>query len=974
MSGQRPLTRGVASILLATLLFAGVAGANAVPAEAQVPDAGIDVAMLPSEQALRSWQVRDLQPPEQSTLGDFDVLVWDFVEIDGIMYVGGRFQTVRRGSGATEHNQPFLAAFDVASGDWVSSFRPVLDDGVYSLEATSDGRLLVGGEFTSVNGVPGTSGIAALDPITGAPDPAWVTSVSRDGGDHIVTEIVVASDSIYIAGRFNRMNKTDGTSGRKYNLARLHPVTGATDWSFEVPVSGGRVMAMGLSPDERELYLGGFFSSVGLTPNTRWMAMVRTGNGEVVAMADPIPQDLSRFWVFDLTVTETKVWVAIERHFLYVYDQGDLSREKAFHTAGYGGDPQAVHYHDGVVWAGGHFHGWERDWSDWPDNTQPISSWYRQVNWLTAYNAETTAPVEDWVARMGATDGVWALEVDSEGKLWAGGDPTSSGTVPVSGFAVYPNRTDTDEINLARGATTAQSSNGESGFTWAPPDRVGVSPESRCNLDGFALIGPSEAAVDGKTNGGPWECSFSATAAENNPWWQVDLGSVSEIDALRVWNLYSTPAANDLADVWVAVSNDAGAISSNDPAVLIADPAVAVVKIDGRVPWFHEQPIGLWGRYVRLLLDSDAPTQLRLAEVEVLDIPGVSPPPVVDPDRELVSRSAMWRFWDQGTMPGSDWAEVNFDDAGWDSGPALVGFGDADVVTTTQSGVLTTYLRHEFDVANPAAIAGLSLELLADDGAVVYLNGAEIHRLRMPAGPVTENTYASESVWGAAERAWTSVEVPPNMLVPGANVLAIEVHNDWRRGGDLAFDASLTAIDDVVEPPAEDQLLVAFQSAWRYDDAGTLRNGTAWRQPDFNDAGWSIGEGQFGYGDGDEATVISEGPVPDRHISYYFRGSFDVSDPAEIGELQISLIRDDGAVVYINGLEVVRSNMADGTVTAETLASAYAWGTDERDPHVFTLGSDMLMAGTNTVAVEVHSADQGSRDLSFDLELLGLAG
>ena len=77
--------------------------------------------------------------------------------------------------------------------------------------------------------------------------------------------------------------------------------------------------------------------------------------------------------------------------------------------------------------------------------------------------------------------------------------------------------------------------------------------------------------------------------------------------------------------------------------------------------------------------------------------------------------------------------------------------------------------------------------------------------------------------------------------------------------------------------------------------------------------------------------------------------------------------------MYVNGVEVGRSNMPEGAITASTLAADYAWGAGEADPHLLAADAGVLVAGTNTVAVEVHSADGGSRDLSFDLELVGQA-
>jgi hypothetical protein len=79
-----------------------------------------------------------------------------------------------------------------------------------------------------------------------------------------------------------------------------------------------------------------------------------------------------------------------------------------------------------------------------------------------------------------------------------------------------------------------------------------------------------------------------------------------------------------------------------------------------------------------------------------------------------------------------------------------------------------------------------------------------------------------------------------------------------------------------------------------------------------------------------------------------------VEDPSSIASLSLALIRDDGAVVYVNGVEVARSNMPTGPITRTTLASAAVDGVAETTPHEFTVEpSTVLVPGTNVVAVEV---------------------
>ena len=163
--------------------------------------------------------------------------------------------------------------------------------------------------------------------------------------------------------------------------------------------------------------------------------------------------------------------------------------------------------------------------------------------------------------------------------------------------------------------------------------------------------------------------------------------------------------------------------------------------------------------------------------------------------------------------------------------------------------------------------------------------------------------------------------------------------------------------------------LVAPGAVWRYLDDGS-NQGTAWRNPGFADVNWSSGPQELGYGDGDEATVVGFGPSPSAKFrTTYFRQTFTVSGPAEVLSLSARLVRDDGAVVYINGTEVIRTNMPNGTITSSTLASGTADGSNERTPVVFAPSTGLLVAGTNTVAVEIHQVSGSSSDISFAFEL-----
>ncbi|MFQ5594251.1 MAG: metallophosphoesterase family protein [Anaerolineae bacterium] len=165
--------------------------------------------------------------------------------------------------------------------------------------------------------------------------------------------------------------------------------------------------------------------------------------------------------------------------------------------------------------------------------------------------------------------------------------------------------------------------------------------------------------------------------------------------------------------------------------------------------------------------------------------------------------------------------------------------------------------------------------------------------------------------------------------------------------------------------------LVPTGSTWTYLDDGSDQ-GVAWRQTDFDDAGWASGPAQLGYGDGDEATVVSYGgDAGNKHITTYFRHSFDVADASIFESLMLRVLRDDGAVVYLNGTEVFRTNMSGGATGYDTLAASTIGGSNESAFFATSIDTAILNTGSNVVAVEIHQGAVTSSDISFDLELQG---
>jgi acid phosphatase type 7 len=167
---------------------------------------------------------------------------------------------------------------------------------------------------------------------------------------------------------------------------------------------------------------------------------------------------------------------------------------------------------------------------------------------------------------------------------------------------------------------------------------------------------------------------------------------------------------------------------------------------------------------------------------------------------------------------------------------------------------------------------------------------------------------------------------------------------------------------------AAEDTLIPNGATWKYLDNGT-NQATGWRAFVFDDAAWKSGNAQFGYGDGDEATIVSYGPNSSaKYITTYFRIPFFVSNAANYTGLQLHLLVDDGAVVYLNGTEIHRVNMPTGSISYTTLATS-ALGTPAEATFYTSSLPNTLWTGTNVLAVEVHQANNTSSDLSFDLDL-----
>jgi hypothetical protein len=175
----------------------------------------------------------------------------------------------------------------------------------------------------------------------------------------------------------------------------------------------------------------------------------------------------------------------------------------------------------------------------------------------------------------------------------------------------------------------------------------------------------------------------------------------------------------------------------------------------------------------------------------------------------------------------------------------------------------------------------------------------------------------------------------------------------------------------------EESTLIGWGASWAYWDEGTSP-AADWFAEEYDDAAWPSGEAMLGYdtsdGDAEFATVVEYGvDVDNKHVTTYFRHVFSVSAVSRITSLILRLQRDDGAVVYLNGQEVARSNMPSGEVSNTTLASSAMYGDEETAIKKFWVDPALLTDGTNVLAAEVHQSGVDSSDLRFDLQLTAFA-
>ena len=167
-------------------------------------------------------------------------------------------------------------------------------------------------------------------------------------------------------------------------------------------------------------------------------------------------------------------------------------------------------------------------------------------------------------------------------------------------------------------------------------------------------------------------------------------------------------------------------------------------------------------------------------------------------------------------------------------------------------------------------------------------------------------------------------------------------------------------------------IIISMGSTWNYLDVGMPLD-TAWRYTEYDDDMWKSGPAPLGRGNNDEATLVDLGSGGNRHTTIYFRKSFTIDNPSDLPRLLITLQRDDGAVGYLNGSEIFRSNMPEGEINYYTKSFSWVPDTAESYFYEYQISGKYLTEGVNMLAVEVHQFTVNSSDLRFEMEMKGMS-
>lgn len=274
---------------------------------------------------------------------------------------------------------------------------------------------------------------------------------------------------------------------------------------------------------------------------------------------------------------------------------------------------------------------------------------------------------------------------------------------------------------------------------------------------------------------------------------------------------------------------------------------------------------------------------------------------------------------------------------------------------------------HNFVFPPQTLAPGALLQLAAANLGFTATTGEQLFLYRAGANSVLDAVVVKAEPrgrWPDATGRWWF----PTTLTPGAS-------NNFVFHRDVVINEIMYHAPLLPPAPATygTNILVSITNAWRYHSLGQDL-GSAWRGLSYNDGTWPAGQSLF-YNTTSvlPATKNTELPLVNgagaRIITWYFRSPFVFVGPTSGAQLTLNSIVDDGAVYYLNGVEIYRQNLPAGGIAYTNLASAGVATPAYSGPFVVSVTN--LLAGTNLLAVEVHqfTTNPIAADMAFGVEV-----
>jgi hypothetical protein len=953
---------GFTQVFLRPRIANDAAGYTPIPAAGYA--AQLEPLALLNRSQLAPWGVTGLNHTNETMMDPWYTTVMAVQPMGDRVFVGGRFNGVQQGPSGATISQPFLAAFDL-QGNWISTFKPQLDGRVWAMQVTNTGKLIVGGDFTTVNGASRT-GLVALDPTTGATDASFTASVGRTGSRALVRSLEYRGDTLWAAGRFTTASGGTTASTKVTNAVSFNANTGQVgSWK---PLIYASAVDLTLSPDGQRMYLAGYFADVNNDTNMGYYGITNPTTGAVLPGYGPYIQSTGASAIFQLGVNEVpngNLVVGGSEHTLQMYNPTRTAQINT-HITKAGGDFQFVEVHEGFVYAGCHCIDWDyQGTNNWvaPQGFRAIDP----IRFIARYDENTLDMDTTWYPNglKGTYDaGPWTIAFDKDDCLWMGGDfargsySGDTATDYLGGFARFCHGDNTAPTTPTALTATVGSDNVTLNWGASTDDSGSVSYDVYRNDRVIATV---------------YGTTFTDT---------VDTGATG---ALR----YT-----------VRASDARGNRSASPAPIAVNGPApIAAMPVAWGATWRYDDSGADRGTAWRDVATSDAtwasgPAPLGWGGKQVTTVGATKPITTYYRTSFDVASAAAVKVASidvkasQGAVVYLNGVEIGR--RNMPTGPVAFDTVAATWIGGTDNDRVTTYTVPSSLLRNGTNVLAVEVHgwraqsgLTVVDGRVT-LFGANTGDTTAPSAPTVTAAASGSSV----QVTWT----------PATDDQALGGYLVTRDGQPLTIvDPSTTSLLDAVSPatahtyvvtafdtagnvtasptftltptPVE-TVLLGFNSTWRWlypTDAPAA----GWNGATFDDSTWTSGAGELGFGDTPKGTVISTvaGAKP---LTSYYRSTVTITNPAQYRAIAFDLVRNAGAVVYVNGVEVARSNMPDGAIGPNTYAMTAPGASERKVPVRLEIPTTAFADGANTIAVELHLNWKSQPTAGFDLKVTGL--